>query len=286
MRFAVIAALVHSALAGPAEAQQQVRRGWRVDADASIRIQVGPGRLRITGWDRDSIDVIGSIPPGGGSFYGGAGGKGAKLGVESRDPTAPGATLEVSVPHGARVWAKTVSAAVEVSGVDGEIDLISVSGPITVSGSPRVLTVEAIDGSVRTDGGHGVQRIRTGGGQVTIKAPSGDISVTTVGGGIEATVDRLDRGRLETVTGPVTLMGNVAPGGALETETHSADITLRLVGPVDAEFELATVGGVVHNKLVPKGSPQKGGKPVSFMLGSGGARISARSFKGAIIVTR
>jgi hypothetical protein len=44
---------------------------------------------------------------------------------------------------------------------------------------------------------------------------------------------------------------------------------------------------VVYNRLTPKASgPVKSGKPVSYLLGSGGAQISARSFKGAVTITR
>jgi hypothetical protein len=284
-RFALFALLFPLPLA----AQEKLNRGWPVDADVAVRINLAAGQLRITAWERDSMAVTGTIPPGGGSFYGGGRGKGAKLGVDTRDQSGagPGSNLEVSLPKGARLWVKTVSASVEVIGVEGEVDLISVSGGLTIHGAPRVLTAETIDGLVISEGARGVQRLRTGGGSITVRASEGDITATSVGGGVDAFVERLDRGRFESVTGPVLFAGAVAPGGSLEAETHSADVTLRLVGNVDAEFLLTSVGGVVYNKLIPKGSgPLKGGKPLSFTIGTGAAQISARSFKGAVIVTR
>jgi hypothetical protein len=273
----------------PLLSQEKVNRRWALDADASIRIHLAAGRLRITGWDRDSLVVVGGIPAGGGRFYGGGSGKGAKLGVEAQDwsGSGPGSTFDISVPRGARLWVKTASAAVEVSGVVGEVDLTSVNGNLTVTGNPRVLTAETVDGMVTADGPQGVLRLRAGGGSIVVRGGGGDITASTVGGSIDCAADRLERGRLETVTGPILFAGNVAPGAALEAETHSADITLRLVGTVDAELLLASVGGVVYNRLTPKASgPLKSGKPVSFLLGSGGAQISARSFKGAVTVTR
>ncbi|HEX9894623.1 MAG TPA: hypothetical protein VGA78_11905 [Gemmatimonadales bacterium] len=284
LRCVVIALLLPGALA----AQEKVNRGWSIDADASIRIHLAAGRLRITGWAHDSVAVTGGIPAGGGSFYGGGRAKGSKLGVETKDwsGSGPASTLEVSLPRAARLWVKTASASVEITGVEGEIDLTSVNGTLTVNGAPRVLTAETIDGSVIAEGGKGVQRLRTGGGSIVVRAGGGDITAATVGGSIDVAAERLERGRLETVTGPLSFSGNVALGGALEAETHSADITLRFVGPVDAELLLATIGGVIYNKLVPKGSAIKGGKPLSFMMGTGGAQVSARSFKGAITVSR
>ena len=273
----------------PLLSQEKVNRRWSLDADAAIRIHLAAGRLRITGWERDSMAVVGGIPAGGGRFYGGGSGKGAKLGVETQDwsGSGPGSTFEVNVPRGSRLWVKTASAAVEVSGVVGEVDLTSVTGNLTVTGNPRVLTAETVDGVVTADGAKAVLRLRAGGGSIVVRDGGGDITASTVGGAIDCAAERVERGRLETVTGPILFSGNVAPGATLETETHSADITLRLLGTVDAELMLASVGGVIYNRLTPKASgPLKSGKPVSFVLGSGGAQISARSFKGAVTVTR
>jgi DUF4097 and DUF4098 domain-containing protein YvlB len=274
---------------GNLTAQQKVNQGWTLDRDASIRIHLAAGRLRVTGWDNDSMHVVGAVPAGGGRFYGGGAGKGAKLGIETSDwsGAGPASTLDVSIPRGARLWVKTASAAVEVTTVEGELDLTSVNGNLTVTGAPRVLTAETVDGIVLVDGARGVLRLRAGGGSIVVRNGGGDITAATVGGGIDVGAERLARGRLETVTGPITFSGNVASGATLDTETHSADITLRFAGEVDAELMLATVGGVIFNRLTPKGSgPIKSGKPVSFLLGNGGAQISARSFKGAITITR
>jgi hypothetical protein len=107
-----------------------------------------------------------------------------------------------------------------------------------------------------------------------------------VGGTVDVTSDRLERARLESVTGAVRFTGNITPGGALEAETHSADVVLRFLGDLDAEVSLASVGGMVFNKLSPKGSTPPKGKPVVFWSGEGGARVTARSFKGNVTISR
>lgn len=275
---------------GLLSAQEKVNRGFAVDGDAAIRIQMAAGELRIIGWDRDSVAVTGTIPPGGGTWYGGGRGRAAKLGVEARDPSGagPGATLEVRLPRGARLWIKTVTATVRTEGVTGEVDAVSVGGSLTVQGPSRVLSLETIDGAVTVDGLAGVVRARTGSGTLSIRGTSGDVTASSVGGVVDVSVDRLDRGRLESVTGQVRFTGNIGTGGALEAESHAADVILRFVGEVDAEFTLASVGGTVANRLGPKGASTSTpkGKPVTFLVGEGGAQVSARSFKGAVIVTR
>jgi hypothetical protein len=270
------------------QAQQQVSRGFQLDADGSLRVTVPAGSVRITAWDRDSVSITGTIAPGGGSFYGGGRGRGGKMAVDNGDMsgTGPGADLEIRVPARARLWVKTVGAEVTVEGALGEVECISVAGSIRITGQPKVLGAETMDGRVTVEGAGGVMRIRTGGGNVTVRGPGGDVTVSSVGGTIDVTADKLERGRLESVTGTVRFTGNVVPGGALETETHSADVVLRFLGDLDAEVTLVSVGGMVFNKIAPKGTAPPKGKPVVFVAGEGGAQVSARSFKGNVTISR
>ena len=173
-----------------------------------------------------------------------------------------------------------------VEGAQGEVECISVSGSIRITGQPKVLSAETMDGAVTVEGAGGVVRIRTGGGNVTVHGPGGDVTVSSVGGVVDVTADKLERARLESVTGAVRFTGNIVPGGALETETHSADVVLRFVGDLDAEVTLVSVGGLVFNKIAPKGNAPPKGKPVVFVAGEGGAQVSARTFKGNVTISR
>lgn len=284
MRALLLAILVPAALG----AQQKVSSGFPLDADGSLRIQVPAGTVRIIAWDRDSVAVHGTIAPGGGGFYGGGRGRAGKMGIDSRDPSGagPGADLEIRVPARARLWVKTTAASITIEGTLGEVDCISVAGSLRIVGQPKVLSAETMDGVVTIEGAGGVMRIRTGGGNISVRGPGGDITASSVGGTVDVTADKLERARLESVTGSVRFTGNILPGAALETETHSADVVLRFLGDLDAEVTLVSVGGLVFNKLVPKGSPPPKGKTVVFLSGEGGAQVSARSFKGNVTISR
>lgn len=267
-------------------AQQRVDRRWAVDADCSIRITSTVGVIRVSGWDRDTLAVTADIPKSAGGFYGGGKGKLAKVGIErSEYSRSPGATLVVRLPRRARVWIKTVSAEVEITGLDGEVDVSAVSGSARVSGSPRVLTVETLEGSVTAELGRGVARLRTGAGPIRVQAAGGDVTAISVDGRVEVESPRLARGRLESVGGPVRFAGNLEAGAALEVETHAGDIELRFAGPVNAEFDLTAIAGAVRGDLVGKQAVKKG-KSVRFTMGDGGATVTARSFKATILVTR
>src|SRR6267378_1318726 len=85
----------------PAAAQWPVNKRVALAPDASIRVFNLVGSIHVTGWDKDSLAVTGTLAPGAGKlFYFGGAGRGAKLGVEAPDGIEPdGPTnLEVFVP--------------------------------------------------------------------------------------------------------------------------------------------------------------------------------------------
>ena len=276
--------------AGSLAAQQKLDRRIAIAPDASIRIWNLIGTTRIIGWDRDSIAVTATLPPGAGNFYMGGAGKGAKLGVEREDEVKDNqpATLEIRVPRAARLWVKSGSASIEASGLTGELEASSVDGSIRVEGSLKLVVAESMDGNINIAGPVSVVRIKGGGGTVTCRGARGDVHATTVGGAIVATDAALIRAHLETVSGVVSYDGTVAPQGTLEVITHSGDVTLRLPAEISAEFELNSIDGPIAFGPAGKGGSGKStkGKVMSFSSGAGEARIQVRSFKGEIRVIR
>jgi DUF4097 and DUF4098 domain-containing protein YvlB len=286
MRIRLVVALL--LLAAPLTAQQKIDRRIAIAPDASIRITNMAGMTRITGWDVDSIAVIGAIPAGSSFFFGGKG-RVSKMGVERKDETLaePGSTLEVKVPRGARVWVKSGTANVEVTGLRGEFECTSVSGSIRVEGSLKLLIAESMEGNLNASGPMDVVRLKGGAGTITIRGARGDITATTVGGAIVAMDAAVVRAHLETVSGTIAYDGSVDPRGTLESVTHSGDVTLRLPPEIAAEFDLESFDGAIFVGLMGKGAEKPlRAKPVSFITGEGGSHIMVRSFKGEIRILK
>lgn len=277
-------------VAAPLAAQQKIDRRIAIAPDASVRIINMAGTTRITGWDVDSIAVIGTIPVGA-SFYFGGKGQVAKMGVERKDETLaePGSTLEVRVPRGARVWVKSGTANIEVTGLRGEAECVSVSGSIRVEGGLKLLIAESMEGNLNASGPMEIVRLKGGAGTITIRGARGDIMATTVGGAIVAMDGAVVRAHLETVSGTIAYDGSVDPRGTLDVVTHSGDVTLRLPPEISAEFDLESFDGAIVVGIMGKGpereNPRKG-KPVSFVTGAGGSHVMVRSFKGEVRILK
>jgi DUF4097 and DUF4098 domain-containing protein YvlB len=274
-------------------AQQRIEQRRAVTPTASVRLVGGFGALRIVGWDRDSVVVLGTVPAGV-RFEGHFGGNesspaaGAKMyleGVEgSRDAVAD-AKLELYVPARARVWVKAGSAEIDVSGVTGGLDLNVIGGAVRVTGAPSQLAIEAMDAGVSVTGAPEWLRVKTATGDITISGGSSDAGLTSVSGTVQVLKGRFERAKIETVTGSVLFAGELARLAQLDINTHSGPIELNMSRKGDAEYDLATMTGSIQNGLTgrPAITSREGrGQEIGFMVGSGGARVYVRTFKGQI----
>lgn len=285
----LVFSLVAAASAG---AQYPVNRRIALDPDASIRVFNLVGSIRITGWDKDSLAVTGSLSPYGGKmFYFGGSGRGAKLGVEAPDGVEPDAPsdLEVFVPNKAKVWIKGATADITVSGFSGSLDLYSVSGSIRVAGSPAQVYAESMDGNVEVNGPAAWIRAKTASGAITLNGGGEDVAATTVSGVISVQAGRVVRGRFESVTGDIRYDGDVERGSSLTFESHSGVIELRFPTTVAADFSVHEFQGKIVNELtsaVARPVRERGGSELSFTAGRGGADVTVRNFKGAVLLLR
>ena len=268
-----------------------VERRYAMAADASIRVAGAISSLRIIGWDRDSLVITGTVPTGW-RFDGGVNtaatgpSRGAKFYVEGGTDVSPtAAALELRVPTRARVWAKSGSADMDVSGVTGGLDLNIVGGSVTVQGAPRELNIESMDGDVRVQAGASWLRVKTATGNVDVRGGSEDAGVSTVSGTVRVSDGRYERGKLETVTGDVIYAGEVGNKGSVDITTHSGAIEQRLPPRPSLELDAVTVTGTIENGVTsskPIPGREGRGMELGFSSGSGDTRIVVRSFKGNV----
>ncbi|MHB1329022.1 MAG: DUF4097 family beta strand repeat-containing protein [Gemmatimonadales bacterium] len=283
--FTLLALPVTSSRAGLV-AQERVERGYRAAPDVVLRIFNLAGRTRVVAWDLDSVSVTGTLSPGG-RFFGGGDGRMIKLGVEDPQGRQPKASLEVRIPRRARLWVKSGSADVAVSGVSGELEVMSVTGAVELEGTPRVATLESIEGNVTVTGAATVLRVRTGGGSVRISEVRGDLSVVTVAGGISINSTEILSARLETASGAVTFRSSIAPDGRLEVDSHDGTVDLALPPAIDGRFDLASVRGQLTVEL-PGYRPKRGDlRSAAFSTGKrsgagGGVAVTVRTFSGQV----
>lgn len=291
VRRTLVGIIAISSFAGVSDAQVKVERGLHLDADGAVRISNLVGSVRVTGWDRDSVSLRGSMPKGDKLFMGG-GPRGMKMFIEPLNDRNPQpSALEIMVPARARVWVKTATADVDVSGITGELDLYVVGGRIRVSGKPSELNAEAIDGDIEVNGKPSWLRAKSASGNVTFSGTSPDASISTVSGGITVNSvpaeggGKFERAKIETVTGPIRFNADIERAAAIGFDTHSGVIEIGIPRRTGADFDVASIAGTISNNL-NYAKPVKGrygrGSELVMMNASGGARVTIRSFKGPV----
>jgi DUF4097 and DUF4098 domain-containing protein YvlB len=282
-----------STTAAPLGAQQKVDVRRAVSRDVYVRLNGAFSSLRVTGWQKDSLVMTGTLPrdarlePAMGSVAG-APATGIKFYVEGPASSSATATLELFVPVGATVWAKSGSAAIDVTGINGGLDLNIVGGAITVSGNPRELNIESMDGTVTVTGAPTWMRAKTASGDVTVRGSCTDLGVTTVSGTVTVRDGVFERARIESVTGNVTFGAGVGRAGSLLMDSHSGTIELQ-VGKASLDIDATTITGTITNNVTarrPTPGREGRGEELTLSLGTGDARATLRSFKGNIRLTR
>jgi DUF4097 and DUF4098 domain-containing protein YvlB len=150
--------------------------------------------------------------------------------------------MRVRVPSGARVWIKSTTASVTVSGIRGEVDVMTVTGSVVVSDGTGTVRLESISGPATLARVNGAIRVRGGAGTIRLSDVAGTIDVSTVSGevvaGRNAIIAQPMRedsgpplvGTIESVGGEVRFSGSLGPEGRLEIRTHDGDVSLNLAG--------------------------------------------------------
>lgn len=283
---AIVAALAVPTLAS---AQKKLERRAALGMEGAIRISNMVGSVVVHGWNKDTVLVRGALAPGDQLFMGG-GYTGTKMFVESANERDPKPTrLEVWVPAKVRLWIKTATASIEVSGVEGGLDLYVVSGAIDVNGTPRELNAEAIDGDIHIAGSSPWIRAKSASGTVTFQGSSADGVFSTVSGAIRIGGGAYERLKVETVTGDIGFTGRLDRGGVFDFDSHSGAIDLAIPDKTEASFSVVSVAGKINNALsrtIPVSGRFGRGAELTMDSGGGGARVSVRTFKGSVTLRR
>ncbi len=283
------ATLLALAAAAPAAAQaaRATERRLPLNRDGVIKVFNYAGAVRVIGWARDSVAVTSTAPLPANFFMGGTA-SGVKLGLEGDGPGSR-ADLTVSVPAGARVWVRTTTADVEVTGLSGSLDVATVEGAITVRAQPQQLAAESMTGRITVTASPAVLRLKGASGSVSWAGSSDDATISTVEGAITVKAGVVTLARFESVTGAVRYEGGLVRGGALILASHAGDVTAVMSRNAIAGVELdaPTCDLFGQRTAIPADDPRR-----SAILGTLGkaaapsAHIVLRSFKGRATISQ
>lgn len=199
--------------------------------------------------------------------------------------------FEVTVPLGARVFAKSQSGDISIRGTRGEVEVSAQSGDIRVEDVNGRLDVKSFSGEVTAANITGDVDITTQSGDLTLTDIRGNVEISNTSGDISMKGVTAKLVRAKTTSGDVVYDGTIDPGGRYELVSHSGDVRLRIPREASAQLTVSTWNGEIDSDFPITLKPGEHGigasnsKRFTFEIGGGSARITAETFSGDVTVS-
>jgi DUF4097 and DUF4098 domain-containing protein YvlB len=197
-------------------------------------------------------------------------------------------SVDVTMPTDGSLDTSSTNGDVSVNAIHGRIVVETVNGDVRVIDPGPEIRVTAVNGEIDVDELRGEAELTTVNGDITLDAGDlQDLKTQTVNGDTQVKSKKVRRLRSQTVNGDITFAGTLDPAARLELESHAGDITLRIPSEPGYVLALESFSGEIENRASAAAAtrPQYGpGTHLDTTVGSGGARIDARSFSGDIVI--
>lgn len=283
-----------AAMPGRVLAQEGTGRATRSEVDTTfffsrigtVLLGNGAATIIVTGWDQTSVRVKARNDDGVLRFEATT----SRLVVESTRPHDD-AIIQVMVPRGVRVVARTSSGDITVKDTRGDVEVETTSGDVLVVGA-RDVEATNLSGDLEVRQSSGATTLSSNNGDCTVSESKGSVEASSVSGDVRVTKSWSKIVRAETTNGTVSFDGEIIADGRYELVSHSGDIWLALPKTASAQIGVATWSGTVESEfpitLRPGFSttaPETGTRRFTFTLGQGAARITADTFSGDVSIT-
>lgn len=275
-------------------AGESVDRTIVTTADVEIEIENVAGSVEVEAWDRSEVRILAEL---GDDTEGlDIDTEGGEIRIEVEVPEHSGrwrrrdidSIVKVWVPAGASVGVETVSAEIEVHGVNGSIDLESVSGSIDADGEPSTADLSTVSGRIDFTGDQTTIDAETVSGRVHLDGVAGRVDVSTVSGGVTVNASSIEHADLESVSGSIEFRGALDNGARLDASSHSGNVDVFLPSSTAASFEVETFSGDIRSDFggeVRRTSRYTPGRELYHSTGSD-AKISIETFSGNVYLGR
>ena len=280
------------AVAVPAYAEE-VDQTLDADSDAEVRISNIAGSVVVEGWDRDAVQVTGTLGPKVDKLIFESDGDDVliKVKVPRRGGRGIDANLEIRVPHGSSLDVGTVSAGIDVEDVHGEQSLNSVSGHIDTVFSGEDVSADSVSGAVeiRGNGADGEVDASSVSGSVKIYDTAGDVSAAVVSGNVLIEGGSFEDAELSTVNGRLKFRGSLREGGDFGAEAVNGSVDVEFAGALSAEIVIDSLNGSIRNCFGPeprRTSKYGPGKELNFTEGDGDGEIEISTVNGSITLCK
>jgi DUF4097 and DUF4098 domain-containing protein YvlB len=270
------------------DAQSRVDTTFSFNRNGSVDLTEISGDVIVNAWDRNEARVRAYAERG--RVRSSLSASRLSLEIEPVRGRVGDSKLEVWIPVGARVVARSTSGDVSVKGTKSQVDARSTSGDVVVTDATDRIIIESVSGDVRASQLTGDVQSESVSGTIEIRDASGPVRAETTSGDVSLIGVTSRSIFATTVSGEVEYDGTVDSNGRYEFHSHSGGIRLGIPEGASAQFSVETFSGSLDSEFPITLQPgqRSTGRPrrFEFTLGGGSARITAESFSGDIVLAR
>ena len=270
-------------------AAEQVDEIMDAAPDGIVSISNVAGSVEVEGWTRNQVQVTGELGDDVDELVFERDGDEilVRVKVPKRGSRDISSDLTVRIPRGSSVRVNTVSADIEVSGVEGEQRLEAVSGDILTEVAGADIDVDSVSGDIEVRGSRQAMRTRvnTVSGDFDSTNLAGEISAESVSGDLTVDSGRFERASLHTVNGDIEFRAALHGATRMDVETINGEVDIVFDGDVSARFDIETFNGSIDNCFGPESvrtSRYAPGRELKFNQGSGDGRVTIKTLNGDV----
>jgi DUF4097 and DUF4098 domain-containing protein YvlB len=280
-------------------------------ADGLVNINVARGEVEIRGWNKTEVQVKGTLDEKTEAFIFTTTSDVTEIKVKVKDRNSSwyseyGSDLTIYVPEASSIEFNGVSTDVDARGLVGSVDLQVVSGDLYLNGGTSRITAQTVSGDVELHDSTGRVRVGTVSGEVETYNTTGDARYSTVSGDIivedggtdlelesvSGDIEVKNRAMREvgghSVSGDIDISGEPVNRSAIEFDSVSGSIRVRLAGDVNARFDVETGSGSIRNRISddkPRVSRFTQEETLKFTLGDGEGQVILTTRSGDISIS-
>ena len=234
-------------------ADEDINESASAEADGHVEIVNTAGSIVVTGWDKDEIEITGTLGEGTKRLDFERNGSDTLIRVvlPKFSHNAESTYLFIKVPEASSVEADGVSADIKTSGVFGEQDLETVSGDIRAQVGDQDVELQSVSGDLEVIGnGQSLDLdLDTVSGDIKVEDVGGELSAETVSGGIDLSTQTMTDVDVETVNGDIEWQGDLAAGGKIDAETINGDVDLTFADATNLDVNVESFNGRISTCL-------------------------------------
>ena len=257
--------------------------------DGQVDISNISGSITVTGWNRDAVEVTGTLDRNVKELVFER--DGDRVTIQVKVPRKGGrgidADLDIRVPEKSSIDVSGVSADIKVKNVRGVQRLQTVSGEVETESFGNDVSAESVSGDVEIagDASDTETNISSVSGDVALARGSGIVRASSVSGDVVIDEGTFTRAELDTVNGDVVFRSGLRKGGRFAAETVNGELDIEFAGDVSARIDIETFNGSIRNCFGPdpeRTSKYTPGLELSFTEGAGDGRVEMSTMNGDI----